>query len=68
MTTTLLISEAKIRAFSDINESLDDALIVNAIREAQDIVLQPIMGTKLYNVIKEKIDNCLLYTSPSPRD
>jgi len=57
MTTTLLISEAKIRAFSDINESLDDALIVNAIREAQDIVLQPIMGTKLYNVIKEKIDN-----------
>jgi hypothetical protein len=38
MTTTLLISEAKVRAFSDINESVDDSLMVNAIREAQDIV------------------------------
>ena len=57
MTTTLLISEAKVRAFSDINESLDDSLIVNAVREAQDIVMQPIMGTKLYNALIEKIDN-----------
>ncbi len=57
MTTTLLISEAKVRAFSDINESLDDALIVNAVREAQDIVMQPIMGTILYNTLIEKIDN-----------
>ena len=57
MTTTLLISEAKIRAFSDVNESVDDSLMVNAIREAQDIVMQPIMGTKLYNTLIEKIDN-----------
>jgi len=57
MTTTLLISEAKVRAFSDINESVDDSLMVNAIREAQDIVMQPIMGTKLYNTLIEKIDN-----------
>ena len=28
MTTTLLISEAKVRAFSDLNESVDDALMV----------------------------------------
>ena len=56
MTTTLLISEAKVRAFSDINESVDDSLMVNAIREAQDIVIQPIIGTKLYNVLIEKID------------
>ena len=57
MTTTLLISEAKVRAFSDINESVDDSLMVNAIREAQDIVMQPIMGTILYNTLIEKIDN-----------
>ena len=57
MTTTFLISEAKVRAFSDINESVDDSLMVNAIREAQDIVMQPIMGTKLYNTLIEKIDN-----------
>ena len=56
MTTTLLISEAKVKAFTDLNESVDDSLIVNAVREAQDIVIQPIIGTKLYNVIIEKID------------
>ena len=57
MTTTLLISEAKIRAFSDLNESVDDALMVNGIREAQDIAIQPIIGTKLYNTLITKIDN-----------
>ena len=57
MTTTLLISEAKVRAFSDLNESVDDSLMVNGIREAQDIVIQPIIGTKLYNTLIEKIDN-----------
>ena len=57
MTTTLLISEAKVRAFTDLNESVDDSLMVNAIREQQDMVIQPIIGTKLYNTIIEKIDN-----------
>jgi hypothetical protein len=51
MTTTLLISEAKVRAFTDLNESVDDSLMVNAIREQQDMVIQPIIGTKLYNVL-----------------
>jgi|TARA_R110001606_G_scaffold378641_2_gene538416 hypothetical protein len=57
MTTTLLISEAKVRAFSDLNESVDNSLITNGIREAQDIVIQPIIGTKLYNTLITKIDN-----------
>ena len=47
MTTTLFISEAKIRAFSDINDSVDDALIVNGIREAQDIAIQPMKANIL---------------------
>ena len=57
MVTTLLISEAKVRAFSDLNESVDDSLMVNGVREAQDIVIQPIIGTKLYNELILKIDN-----------
>ena len=57
MVTTLLISEAKVRAFSDLNESVDNSLITNGIREAQDIVIQPIIGTKLYNTLITKIDN-----------
>jgi hypothetical protein len=51
MTTTFIISEAKLREFTDLNEMVDTALIKNAIREAQDISLQRIIGTKLYDAI-----------------
>jgi hypothetical protein len=37
MTTTLIISEEKLREFTDINDNLDTKLIKNAVREAQDI-------------------------------
>ena len=56
MTTTFIISEAKLRQFTDINDNLDTALIKNAVREAQDISLQRIIGTKLYNKILSDID------------
>ena len=56
MTNTLIISEAKVRQFTDINESLDDSLIKNAVREAQDIDLQRILGTLLYDKIMNDID------------
>ena len=55
MTTTFILSEAKLRQFTDINDSLDTALVKNAIREAQDIHLQRIIGTKLYNKILSDI-------------
>lgn len=56
MTSTFILSEAKFRQFTDVNDSLDTALIKNAIREAQDIHLQRIIGTKLYNKILSDID------------
>ena len=56
MTTTFIISEAKLREFTDINDSLDTSLIKNAVREAQDIHLQRIIGTKLYQKILSDID------------
>jgi hypothetical protein len=37
MTSTFILSEAKFRQFTDVNDMLDTALIKNAIREAQDI-------------------------------
>ncbi len=48
MTDTLLISWTKVKQYTDINDSLDAALIKNAIREAQDIELQRVIGTLLY--------------------
>ena len=56
MTTTFIISEAKLRQFTDINDSVDSELIKNAVREAQDIHLQRIIGTLLYNKILSEID------------
>jgi len=56
MTSTFIISEAKLREFTDVNDSLDTAFIKNAVREAQDIHLQRIIGTALYNKILSDID------------
>jgi len=56
MTTTLIISEEKLRQFTDLNVNLDSELIKNAVREAQDIYLQRLTGTSLYEYILQQID------------
>jgi len=63
MTTTFIISEAKLRQFTDINDSVDTALLKNAVREAQDISLQRIIGTKLYQSLLSQIDAGPTWTS-----
>jgi hypothetical protein len=60
MTSTFIISEAKLREFTDINDSVDTSFLKNAVREAQDIHLQRIIGTKLYNKILSDIDGSAL--------
>jgi len=56
MTDTLIISEEKLREFTDINDNLDSKLLMNAVREAQDIYLQRLTGTSLYEYIIAQID------------
>jgi len=56
MVTTLIISEEKLRQFTDLNNNLDSELIKNAVREAQDIYLQRLTGTSLYEYILGQID------------
>lgn len=55
-TTTFLISEAKLRQFTDINDNVDSELVKNSIRESQDIGLQYIIGTNLYQKLIDLID------------
>jgi hypothetical protein len=57
MQDTLLISWTKVKQYSDINDSLDPDLIKNNIRIAQDIQLQRIIGTILYNKICDLVKN-----------
>jgi len=51
MTNTLFVSETKLRQFTDMNNNVDSELIKNAIREAQDIEVQRLLGTRLYKRI-----------------
>lgn len=57
MTDVFIISEANLRQFTDLNNNVDSELLKNAIREAQDIEIQRILGTKLYDKIKTDIKN-----------
>ena len=55
MTTTLFISENKLKNFSDLNNSLDPDLLKNAVREAQDINIQRMLGYELYQSLITKV-------------
>jgi len=56
MTTTLLISENFIRTYGGLETNLDTAFINNAIREGQDIKIQQLTGTLLYNKLIALVD------------
>lgn len=56
MTDTFIISETKLRQFTDMNNNVDTELLRNAVREAQDIEIQRIIGTILYQKILSDID------------
>ena len=57
MTNTFLISEAKIREYTGVDNNVDSALIKNGIREGQDIGLQAIIGTLLYDQLMNLVDS-----------
>ncbi len=54
MAGILLVSAEKIKAFTNINENVDEALLLSNIQVATDIGLQNILGTKYLNLIKSK--------------
>ena len=56
MTNTFLLSEVKLREYTDLDNNVDSALIKNAIRESQDIKLQSVIGTLLYEKIMDLVD------------
>lgn len=60
MENTLLISEAKLKRFTDINNNLDVDLISSVIREAQIIHITRLLGTRLYEKILSDVDNDVL--------
>lgn len=57
MTNILLISEDYIKTNSGLNDNVFGSYLTPAIRDAQDMGLQSIIGTSLYKSIMEEIDN-----------
>jgi len=55
MTDTLLISEQKLREYTDINDNLDSKLMTNAVIVQQDINIQRLLGTKLYHRLLDDV-------------
>jgi hypothetical protein len=51
MAAVLLVSEVKIKAFSEVNDNLDVALLLPNIQIAQDLGLQNMLGTAFYQHI-----------------
>lgn len=52
-----LLSENTLKSNSIINDNVDTMYILPAIETAQDMGLQPILGTKLYNTLKSMVDS-----------
>tara|TARA_R110000868_G_scaffold113675_2_gene304882 strand:+ start:1709 stop:2287 length:579 start_codon:yes stop_codon:yes gene_type:complete len=50
----LLVSSDKIKAFTNINDNIDESILLSNIQIAQDIGLQTLLGTQFYNEIKTK--------------
>ena len=57
MTKILLISEDYIKTNSGLNDNVWGSYLAPAIREAQDIKLQQILGSALYEKILEMVEN-----------
>ena len=56
----LLVSSAKIKAFTNVNDNLDEQLLLPNIQIAQDLGLQNLLGTKFYGTILTNAQNSTL--------
>lgn len=62
MQNIILLSEARLKAFTDLNDYVDPDLLKSAIREAQILYLTNVLGTRLYNKIMEDVEAGTLAT------
>ena len=55
MANVLLVSENKIKAFTNVNKNVDISAIRAEIGIAQDLNLQPLLGTRFYNHLLSQV-------------
>lgn len=52
----ILVSEVKLKAYTSINKNVDVDILKAEIKVAQDIRLQPLLGTKFYESLLSKVN------------
>ena len=62
MQNIILLSEARLKSFTDLNDYVDPDLLKSAIREAQILYLTNVLGTRLYNKIMSDVEAGTLTT------
>ena len=60
MSTVLLISETKLKAYSTLNQNIDMALLTSCIWMAQELGLQTLIGTRGYDYYMELVKSVQL--------
>ena len=63
MSGVLLISAKKIKAFTEVNDNVDEKLLLSNIQIAQDLGLQTLLGTRFYNHILDGAQGGTLTTA-----
>lgn len=55
MTDVLLTSEDFVKSMTNISDNVAAGYLLPSIREAQDMYLQPVLGTRLFDCLKDKV-------------
>lgn len=63
MENILLTSSTFIKTTTNADDNLSDKFLQSAIREAQDVDLQEVIGTKMLNKLKELVSNDSIYNA-----
>lgn len=66
MAKTLFVTEDKLKSFTGIEENVDPNILYPYVLQAQDLMIQTTLGTKLYNAIENYIIDYVTNGTPIP--
>ena len=64
--TTLFITEDKLKSFTGIEDNVDPTILYPYVIQSQDLYLQSTLGTKLYNKVKDYVNDYVINSTPIP--
>lgn len=64
--TTLFITEDKLKSFTGIEENVDPTILYPYVIQSQDLYVQQTCGTKLYNALKDYVNDYVVNGTPIP--